>query len=103
MRGRDAAPVPMSREANQSALMSSLFRRSSLAALLLLGSLCAAPFPVAHAADESLQAVIDRVEHDNNCKVLAVQTVEHNRRKVYVIKVLTEDGRVKVVQVRASQ
>ena len=103
MRGPDAAPVSMNREANQSAPMSSLFRRSSLAALLLLGSLCIGYVPVVHAANESLQAVIDRIEHDNNCKVLAVQTVEHNRRKVYVIKVLTEDGRVKVVQVRASQ
>lgn len=83
--------------------MSNWSLRSCFAALLLLGLLCAAPLRLAHAADENLQAIIERIEHDNNCKVLAVQTMEHNRRKVYVIKMLTEDGRVKVVQVRASQ
>ncbi len=58
--------------------------------------------PVASAAQESLQAIVDRVEHDNNCKVLSVQEMESNGGKIFVIKTLTEDGRVKVVQVRAS-
>lgn len=71
--------------------------------MLLAAILVVATFPVASAAKETLQAIIDRVEHDNNCKVLSVQEMESNGRKIYVIKTLTEDGRVKVVQVRASE
>ena len=56
----------------------------------------------AYAAKESLQSIIDRVEHNNDCKVLSVQEMEHGDRRIYVIKMLTKDGRVKVVQVRAS-
>ena len=68
--------------------------------LVLLGGLGATP--VAYAAKESLQSIIDRVEHNNDCKVLSVQEMEHGDRKIYVIKMLTKDGRVKVVQVGAS-
>lgn len=58
----------------------------------------------AHASREgSLQATIDRVEREHDGKVLAVQVVERNKRRIYIIKVLTGDGRVKVVQVRATE
>ena len=73
-----------------------------MSAILLAALVAVAAIPTASAADESLQAIIDRVEHDNDCKVLSVQPMEHDGRKVYVIKLLTKDGRVKVVQVRAS-
>ncbi|MEO7916703.1 MAG: hypothetical protein ABIR16_03595 [Dokdonella sp.] len=80
-----------------------LFRRFMISALLVTG-VSALALPVrAIAGEDSLQEVIDRVEHDNDCKVLGVQVMEHDGRKVYVIKMLTKDGRVKVVQVRASQ
>ncbi len=89
-------------EANQSVLMRSFVRRRTAFALLMAATVAVAVVPVAHAADESLQSIIDRLEHDNDSKVLSVQEMEHGKRKVYVIKMLTADGRVKVVQVRAS-
>ncbi|MFZ2236520.1 MAG: hypothetical protein WAV67_09095 [Dokdonella sp.] len=92
----------MAREANQSVLMHSYFHRRTLFALLLAVVVVVTAIPFAHAADETLQAIIDRIEHDNDCKVLSVQEMEHGKRKIYVIKMLTKDGRVKVVQVRAS-
>ena len=78
------------------------FKLSSVTALFLAASIGLGTIPMVRAASESLQAIIDRVEHDNDCKVLSVQEMEHGKRKVYVIKMLTKDGRVKVVQVRAS-
>ncbi len=82
--------------------MDSSFCHRIVFAVLLAALSVTAAFPVAHAAEESLQAIIDRVEHDNDCKVLSVKEMEHGKRKIYVIKMLTKDGRVKVVQVRAS-
>lgn len=70
----------------------------SLSVLLSIG-----PAALAEAAPSAMQAAIDRVERENDGKVLAVQTLERNKRKIYVIKVLTRDGRVKVVQVRATE
>lgn len=59
--------------------------------------------PTLHAAESGMQAAINKVERDSDGKVLAVQTLERNKRKIYLIKVLTRDGRVKVVQVRANE
>lgn len=103
MRGPNAGEILIGHEANPSVSMSSPFKHSCAAALLLLTLSCAVAAPTAAAADESLQAIIQRIEHDNHCNVLSVQTMEHEGRKVYVIKTLTDDGRIKVVQVRASQ
>ena len=82
--------------------MRSFFRRRTVFALFLAAMFVVNAIPYAHAAGESLQAIIDRVEHDNDCKVLTVQPMVHDGRTIYVIKMLTKDGRVKVVQVRAS-
>ena len=82
--------------------MRSPYRRPTAFAILLAALVAVPTTPVARAAEESLQAIIDRVENDNQCKVLSVQEMESNGRRIYVIKTLTEDGRVKVVQVRAS-
>lgn len=71
--------------------------RSALLALTILFA------PASHAEEGGgMQAAIARVERENDGKVLAVQTLERNKRKIYLIKVLTRDGRVKVVQVRAN-
>lgn len=83
--------------------MVTLFRRCVLCALLPMVIAVVPAIPDAKAAEETLQAIIDRVEHDNDCKVLSVQEMTSNGRKVYVIKMLSKDGRVKVVQVRASE
>lgn len=65
--------------------------------------LCLCGSPDVRAAASGMQVAIEKVERENDGKVLAVQTLERNKRKIYVIKVLTRDGRVKVVQVRATE
>lgn len=80
-----------------------LFRRRVLCAMVVTALAVVSINPEALAAAETLQAIIDRVEHDNDSKVLSVQEMTSNGRKIYVIKMLSKEGRVKVVQVRASE
>lgn len=88
---------------DQADKMPSMSRCLRLLLLPLLALSSAVVLPPVRAAESAMQAAIDKVERDNDGKVLAVQTLERNKRKIYIIKVLTRDGRVKVVQVRASE
>ncbi|WP_440224054.1 PepSY domain-containing protein [Dokdonella sp. MW10] len=54
------------------------------------------------ASEVSAQQAVDKVQRDTNGKVLSVQTLQIGKRKIYRIKVLTGDGRVKVVEVKAN-
>ncbi|MGH7745884.1 MAG: PepSY domain-containing protein [Candidatus Dormibacteria bacterium] len=57
----------------------------------------------ASAREVTVQEAIARVQHETNGKVLAVQTLQVGKRKIYRIKVLTHDGEVRVVQVSAEE
>ncbi|PZQ15356.1 MAG: hypothetical protein DI564_08430 [Rhodanobacter denitrificans] len=57
----------------------------------------------AFAREISVQEAVDQVQRETDGKVLSVQTMERNKRKIYHIKVLTRDGQVKVFQIRANQ
>ncbi|HUD41304.1 MAG TPA: hypothetical protein VMR06_04825 [Dokdonella sp.] len=57
----------------------------------------------ASAREISVQEAVDQVQRETDGKVLSVQTMERNKRKIYHIKVLTRDGQVKVFQIRANQ
>jgi len=46
---------------------------------------------------------VAKVQQETNGKVLSVQTLTMGKRKVYRIKVLTQDGQVRVVQIPADQ
>ena len=46
---------------------------------------------------------VARWEREVDGKVLSVQTLNVGKRKIYRIKVLTHDGRVRVVQVPAEK
>ena len=73
---------------------------SHRAALAL--ALCTAALSVA--AEERnvrLREAVDQVQRDTGGKILAAQTVGHGSGQTYRIKVLTPDGRVRVVQVQA--
>ena len=48
-----------------------------------------------------LREAVDKVQRDTGGKILAAQTVGHGSSRTYRIKVLTPDGRVRVVQVHA--
>ena len=48
-----------------------------------------------------LREAVDQVQRDTGGKILAAQTVGHGSNRTYRIKVLTPDGRVRVVQVQA--
>ena len=50
----------------------------------------------------SLDEAVSRARQQNNGKVLSADTVNVNGRKVYQIKILTKDGRVKRTRVDAG-
>jgi len=55
------------------------------------------------ARDLSLQEAVIQAQHETDGRVLSVQTLNVGKRKVYRIKILTRDGRVRVIQVAADQ
>ncbi len=66
---------------------------------LMLASLLAAIAPVALASDRvgSLQEAVEEVQRETGGRVLSADTVRAGPRELYRIKVLTPDGRVRVV------
>lgn len=72
--------------------------RVSIPALLLI--LAAG---IAQAREITVQEAVAQVQHETRGKVLSVQTLNIGKRKVYRIKVLTQDGQVRVIQVQAEQ
>ncbi|HEY6943033.1 hypothetical protein [Dokdonella sp.] len=57
----------------------------------------------AQAREISVQEAVLRAQHEVDGKVLSVQALNVGKRKVYRIKILTRDGRVRIVQVQAEQ
>jgi uncharacterized membrane protein YkoI len=55
------------------------------------------------ARELSAQEAVAKVQQETSGKVLSVQTLNLGKRKVYRIKVLTPDGKVRVIQVQAEQ
>ena len=55
------------------------------------------------AREISLQEAVAQAQKETQGKVLSVQTLNVGKRKVYRIKTITRDGRVRVVQVQAEQ
>ena len=55
------------------------------------------------AAAMTLQEAIAKVERETGAKVLSAETKGGVRQKVYRIKVLTRDGKVKVIDVPAGE
>jgi uncharacterized membrane protein YkoI len=65
------------------------------------------PFPVAqrgytHNGGISLDEAVSRVRKNSKDKVLSAETARVDGRKVYRIKILTKDGRVKRKQIDAE-
>jgi uncharacterized membrane protein YkoI len=80
-----------------------MFLRSvGLAVLLLAGPWATAQDLHAQRA-ETLQDAVQRVQQETGGKILSAHTVRSGKSKVYRIKVLTPDGRVRVVQVQATE
>lgn len=57
----------------------------------------------ANAREISVEQAVQRVQQETSGKVLAVQTLTIGTRKIYRIKVLTPDGRMRVMQVPAEE
>jgi uncharacterized membrane protein YidH (DUF202 family) len=74
-----------------------MWHRTALALLLTVLAVDA----VAAERKVRLRDAVDQVQRDTGGKILAAQTVGHGQSKAYRIKVLTQDGRVRVVQVQA--
>ena len=55
------------------------------------------------ARELSVQEAVAQAQHESNGKVLSVQTLTIGKRKVYRIKVLTQEGQVRVIQIPAEQ
>lgn len=64
-----------------------------------LAGLAGAP---ARAATPSLKEAIARVERETGGKVLSAETRHAGKQTIYRIKVLTRDGKVKIVEVVAE-
>jgi len=47
----------------------------------------------------SLDSAVDRIRAETGARILSTDTAEQNGRRVYDIKILTEDGRVRRMQV----
>lgn len=60
------------------------------------------PRPLAAADELSVQQAVEKVRKESDAKVLSVQTVQVGKRKLYRIKLLTRDGQVKVVDIKAN-
>jgi uncharacterized membrane protein YkoI len=56
----------------------------------------------AHAATITLKEAIARVERETGGKVLSAETRHAGKQTIYRIKVLTRDGKVKIVEVVAE-
>lgn len=62
-------------------------------------------FPATPAAAQralNLQEAVERVQQETGGKILSAETVRIGRQKMFRIKVLTPDGRVRVVQIPAA-
>lgn len=55
------------------------------------------------ASEVQLQEAVDRVQQETHGKVLSVQTMQLGKRKIYRIKVLTPEGQVRVIQIKADE
>jgi uncharacterized membrane protein YkoI len=55
------------------------------------------------ARELSVQEAVAQAQRESNGKVLSVQTLTIGKRKVYRIKVLTQEGQVRVIQIQAEQ
>lgn len=58
---------------------------------------------VAMAEEMTAQQAVDQVQRETNAKVLSVQTLRIGKRKIYRIKILTTDGQVRVLEIKADQ
>lgn len=57
----------------------------------------------AQAREIGMQEAVAQAQREADGKVLSVQTLNVGKHKVYRIKLVTRDGRVRVVQVAAEQ
>lgn len=55
------------------------------------------------AREISVQEAVAQAQHEESGKLLSVQTLTVEKRKVYRVKLLSRDGRVRIVQVVAEQ
>lgn len=55
------------------------------------------------AREVSVQEAVAQAQREGSGKLLSVQTLTVAKHKVYRIKLLTRDGRVRIVQVAAEQ
>lgn len=58
---------------------------------------------VAMAQQITAQEAVDQVQRETSAKVLSVQTLRIGKRKIYRIKILTLDGQVRVLEIKADQ
>ena len=77
------------------------FRQAAWVLLALLGIALLAPMALAR--EISVQEAVAQAQREGSGKVLSVQTLTVGKRKVYRIKLLTRDGRVRIAQVVAEQ
>lgn len=78
-----------------------VFRQAFRVLLALLG--VALLTPTVLAREVSVQEAVAQAQREASGKLLSVQTLTVGKRKVYRIKLLTRDGRVRIVQVAADQ
>lgn len=76
-------------------------RLSGCRVLVLLAAVFLLPGP-ALASEITVQQAVEKVQGETNAKVLSVQTLQVGKRRIYRIKLLTPEGQVRVVDVKAN-
>ncbi len=87
--------------ANMQIVRRRVFRQAFRVLLALSG--VALLTPTVLAREVSVQEAVAQAQREASGKLLSVQTLTVGKRKVYRIKLLTRDGRVRIVQVAADQ
>lgn len=57
----------------------------------------------APAREITAQEAVEKVQNETSAKVLSVQTLRIGKRKIYRIKILSSDGEVRVLEIKADQ
>lgn len=76
--------------------------RARLAAAVLGCSLCVGLLAPRAQAIDDLRAAVERVQRETGGRILSAETVRVGRGQVHRVKVLTPDGRVRVVSVHGE-
>jgi hypothetical protein len=70
--------------------------------IALVALMLALPFAAAAQRAISVRDAVEHVQRETGGRILSAETVQIGRQRIYRVKVLTPDGRVRIVSVPAA-